>query len=128
MAANTESLPSSEKDEQLVKHVEDKNGSELIINDQQSRRARLPFAHRATLCFYRIMTSLLLMMWIYLTPNTPSAFSCLVQGSGQSRMSLLGESIDLTSNLGTRANGNYMDQLAVKARLAPDGFTPTVSL
>jgi hypothetical protein len=53
-------------------------------DEAQSRRAPLPLAHRGTLCFYRVVTTLLLMMWIYLTPDTTSAFSCLIGSSEDS--------------------------------------------
>ena len=63
-----------------------------LSDEEQSRRAPLPLAHRGTLCFYRVVTTLLLMMWIYLTPDTTSAFSCLIGSSEESScMSLLRE-------------------------------------
>jgi hypothetical protein len=89
-------------------HVEEKDkdhrdiddGDILESNDEKalpdveaSRRAPLPLAHRGTLCFYRVITSLLLMMWIYLTPDSTSAFSCLIGSSEDSSyMSLLRKS------------------------------------
>lgn len=64
-----------------------------LSDKEKSRRAPLPLAYRGTLCFYRVVTTLLLMMWIYLTPDTTSAFSCLIGSSeDNSCMSLLRKS------------------------------------
>jgi hypothetical protein len=78
---------SSDDDDSLVS-----KGLRPLSDKEKSRRAPLPLAHRGTLCFYRVVTTLLLMMWIYLTPDTTSAFSCLIGSSEDSScMSLLRE-------------------------------------
>ena len=69
--------------------------SQVEEHAQLSRRDRLPFAQRITLCIYRISTAMLLMMWIYLTPNSPSAISCLIEGPNEAYMSLLCESAQI---------------------------------
>jgi hypothetical protein len=79
----------SSDDDDVLDSKERKSNSD----EEQSRRAPLPLAHRGTLCFYRVITSLLLMMWIYLTPDSTSAFSCLIGRSEDSScMSLLRKS------------------------------------
>jgi hypothetical protein len=89
------------EDVEDVKENEHNGGSDGILeskrekalsDEEQSRRAPLPLAHRGTLCFYRVVTTLLLMMWIYLTPDSTSAFSCLIGSfEDSSCMSLLRE-------------------------------------
>lgn len=79
----------SSDDDDVLDSKERKSTSD----EEQSRRAPLPLAYRGTLCFYRVVTTLLLMMWIYLTPDTTSAFSCLIGSSEDSScMSLLRKS------------------------------------
>jgi len=42
--------------------------------------------------FWRCSTALVIMMWLYLPPNTPSAISCLLQGPEMAFVGMLSES------------------------------------
>jgi hypothetical protein len=44
-----------------------------------------------TRCFWRISTALVLVVWLYLPPNTPSSIACLSEGPGKAYLGVLSE-------------------------------------
>lgn len=82
--------PQSHSDKPFSSEEENEELAEPIITN--SRRSRTPIAQHALLFGWRMVTAILLMVWIYLSPNTPSGISCLLQDSNGASMGFLSES------------------------------------